>query len=116
MVVQAKGGGTGDFLSVMLAFFGQVTNVEVLTVKRTVIEARLPPMTPLMELRFRIPADARAGRRYILDNTSLKYGRRMSNGQGGTRTMRLQTVFGTSKEVSSWGIEPICISGWVDVL
>lgn len=119
VVKQAQFGGIGDFLSVMLAFFGQVTDVVppgTGNVKRTMLEARLPPMTPLLRLRFRIPASAGGGRRYHLDNTSWKYGRKIDDGRGNKRTLSTRNEFGTSKEVSSTGIQPVCISGWVDVL
>lgn len=129
IIDQNRGGGVEGFITVMLLFMGPILidvdataeeaaaeKARILALGRGPRETGLSPFTVLAHLGFRVPENAAPGHRYHLDNTSMKYGRRLSDGKGGSRMIRLATDFGTSKDVSRWGIRPELQSGWVDVL
>ena len=105
----------GNFLSLMILFIPMISRKSP-EAKGMIYQIRLPPMTPLLELQFRVPADAAQGKRYFLDSTSSRYGRLMSNGRGHSRLLNMPAEYSTDREISSWGIRPIAVSGWVDVL
>ena len=109
VAVQKKAGGVGSFLSLML-FFNPLISYKTTEIH----QLRLPPMTPFLELQFRVPADAPPGERYNLDSESKKYGRLIRNGKGHSRRLTVPPEYSTW--VFRWGIRPICVSGWVDVL
>ncbi len=122
MASQGRYGGLGDYISVMSIFFGSLEKESEQfepddpppAISRTLVEVIIPELTPLMVLSFKVPPDAASGRRFHLDNTPWKYGRRMSNGRGGWWRMGMPASYA----VTSGGreIRPVCISGWVDVL
>ena len=104
-----------QFIACFVGFFQTVTVDSPLGQGNRIASVILPPLTPLLEITFKLPDTAVPKHRYTLDNRTWYYGRQFKDAGGNSRILKTTNMFTTDRNSGYSGIEPDLIGGWIDV-